>query len=286
MSPLEYLEYLGQWALQNLDKILSSILTIIVLYFAQKIVARGIDTLYSKRRLEEHLAYTLTKISNWFFTLVIISAILTQFGVSLGAISGLLTVLGGTILGFAAINTIGNAIAGIIVMTSRPFSVGDRIKYNNILSDIIAIELIYTKMRTLDNVLVSVPNQELLKSEIDNYGKKRIIRRQCVVTLGFDNDSALVERVLLDAAKKVHRVLENPEPYVYIRGFGNFAVEYILHVFTSDVKNIPLIDSELHRAVLVTCYEYNLDLSTPYIIQQVSENLRTQKEESKKNSSE
>lgn len=268
MSPLEYLDYLGQWALLNLDKILSSIFTVIVIYIIQKLVTRGINTLQNQKRLEQHLAFTLNKITNWFFTLIIISAILAQFGVSLGSISGLLTVLGGTILGFAAINTIGNAIAGIIVMTSRPFSVGDRIQYNNILSDIVAIELIYTKMVTLDNVLVSVPNQELLKTEIDNYGKNRVIRRQCVVTLGFDNDSALVEKVLLDAARKVHRVLDEPKPYVFIRGFGSFAVEYVLHVFTDDVKRIPLIDSEVHRAVLVTCIENDLDLTTPYIFQQ------------------
>ncbi|NIO38168.1 mechanosensitive ion channel, partial [Candidatus Bathyarchaeota archaeon] len=66
------------------------------------------------------------------------------------------------IIGFAAINTIGNAIAGLIVMTSRPFEVGDRIFFEGQFADIVSIDLIYTKMVTLDNVLISVPNQELL----------------------------------------------------------------------------------------------------------------------------
>jgi len=61
-------------------------------------------------------------------------------------------------------------------------------------------------MLTLDNVLVSVPNQELLKTEIDNYGKKRIIRRSCTVTPGFEYDSAIVEKALLEAAKGSRRV--------------------------------------------------------------------------------
>jgi small-conductance mechanosensitive channel len=89
----------------------------------------------------------------------------------LGAISGVLTLLGGTILGFAAINTIGNAIAGFIVMTSRPFRIGDRILFKGQFADVIAIELIYTKIETLDKVLVSVPNQEMLKTEIENLGR-------------------------------------------------------------------------------------------------------------------
>ena len=59
---------------------------------------------------------------------------------------------------YSKTDTIGNAIAGLIVMTSRPFRVGDRIFFNGQFADVVAIELIYTKMVTLDNVLVSVPN--------------------------------------------------------------------------------------------------------------------------------
>jgi len=117
---------------------------------------------------------------------------------------------GGTIIGFAAMNTIGNAIAGIIVMTSRPFKIGDRIFFNGQFADIEAIDLIYTRMRTLDNVLVSVPNQELLKSEIDNYGKKRVVRRGCSITAGYELTAEQVEKALMEAASKVEEVLENP----------------------------------------------------------------------------
>ena len=242
---------------------------IIIMYITQKLVKSGLDTLKNQKKLEEHFAYTLNKGINWFLILVASSVILAQFGISLGVVSGILTVIGSTILGFAAVNTIGNAIAGLIVMTSRPFSVGDRIMYSGVFSDIVTIELIYTKMRTVDNVLVSVPNQELLKSEIDNYGKNRVIRRQCVVTPGFNNDSDFVEKVLLDAAKKVSRVLVKPVPYVYIRKFGDFAVEYVLHVFMDDVQRIPEIDSALHKAVLAACKENNINISTPHLIQKV-----------------
>ena len=175
---------------------------------------------------------------------------------------------GGTIIGFAAINTIGNAISGLIVMTSRPFEVGDRIFLNEQFADVVAIDLIYTKMLTLDNVLVSVPNQELLKVEIDNYGKKKVVRRHCTVTPGFEYGSLDVEKALLEAASKVKGVLKEPKPYVWITKFQNYAVEYNLYVFINDIKRLPEIDAELHRKVLETCKEHRIDISTPLLLKQ------------------
>jgi len=254
---------LGEWVLSNLDKVFFSVVTIIIGFIIYKAISKEIKRLKEKNRLEEHLAYTLDRIVKWLVFLVILSVILMLFGVTLGIVSGLLTILGGTIIGFAAINTIGNAIAGLIVMTSRPFRVGDRIFFNGKFADIIAIELIYTKMLTLDNVMVSVPNQELLKTEIDNYGKKNVVRRQVVVTAGFEVESKEVKRILMEAAKKVSKVLEKPEPYVRITQFQNFAVEYTLYVFVNEIKKLREIDAEIFESVLETCRVNKLDISTP-----------------------
>ena len=271
MSLLEYIDALGEWILSNLDKIVFSLMTIVTVYVVYRIVVREIKVLRVKERLEEHLAFTLIRIAKWASALVIFSAVLAQWGVEIGVISGILTIFGGTIIGFAAINTIGNAIAGLIVMTSRPFKVGDRIFFNGQFADITSIELIYTKMLTLDNVLVSVPNQELLKAEIDNYGKKRVIRRSCTVTPGFEYDSAQVEKTLLEAAGKVRGVLNEPKPYVWITKFQSYAVEYTLYVFVSDIKRLPEIDAELHRAVLETCKLRKIDISTPLLLKQLKD---------------
>lgn len=266
---LEYIDALGEWVLSNLDKLILSAITFVVVYAIYRIAVREIRSLRAREKLEEHIAYTLIRIVKWGSAFVIISAILAEWGVTLGVISGILAIFGGTIIGFAAVNTIGNAIAGLIVMTSRPFEVGDRIFLNGQFADIMAIELIYTKMLTLDNILVSVPNQELLKVEIDNYGKKKVIRRHCTVTPGFEYDTQDVEKTLLEAASKVNGVLKEPKPYVWITKFQNYAVEYNLYVFINDIKRIPEIDAELHKKVLETCKAHKIDISTPLLLRQL-----------------
>jgi small-conductance mechanosensitive channel len=176
---------------------------------------------------------------------------------------------GGTILGFASMNTIGNAIARIIVMISKPFKMGDRIFFNKQFADVVAIDLIRTRMKTLDNVMISVPNQSLLTSEIDNYGRKNMVRRNCSVTIGFEVASEKVEKILLEAATKVEGVLTEPKPYVWVTNLYNFSVEYTVYVFISQIRLFPTIDSKLKRTVLDVFKENGIDFSTPNLIQSV-----------------
>ena len=273
-NPLDFIDSVGMWTLDNLDNIVFSLITIVVGYIAIKLIAREIKSLRTQNRLEQHAAYTLNRVIKWLFFVAIFSIVLAQFGISLGELSGVLTVLGGTIIGFAAINTIGNTIAGLIVMTSRPFRVGDRIFFNGQFADVEAIELIYTKMRTLDNVLVSIPNQELLKAEIDNFGKKTVVRRNCSITAGYDESSKKVETALLEAAKmlmKAEDVLEEPKAYVWVTQFGNYAVEYTLYVFIDKIKELPEIDANIKKTVLESCNKHGIDISTPTIIRSLKD---------------
>jgi len=274
---LDLFKTIGDWALANFSNIVFSLLTILLGYVIIRLVAREIKSLRNQNRLEQHAAYTVNRIFKWIIFVAVFSVILAQFGITLGEVSGLLTVLGGTIIGFAAINTLGNTIAGLIVMTSRPFRVGDRIFFNGQFADVEAIELIYTKMRTLDNVLVSIPNQELLKAEIDNFGKKSVVRRGCSITAGFEITSEQVETALMEAVRNLIEkadVLSDPIPYVWLTKFGNFAVEYTLYVFIEDIKRLPEIDARLKRMVFESCKRHGIDISTPTIIKAIKDEIK------------
>ena len=258
-----------EWISSNLDRIIFSIIGIIIVFIAYKFLTRRISRLKEQRKLEEDVAFTLRRIFQWVAALVVLAVVFAQFGIEVGLVAGLLALAGGTIIGFAAMNTLGNAIAGIIVMTSRPFKIGDRVFFNGQFADVESVDLIYTRMRTLDNVLVSVPNQELLRSGIENYGKKRMVRRSCSITAGYELITEQVEKALLEAASKVEEVLKDPKPYVWTTNFGDFAVEYTLYAFINDVKRLPEIDANLKKTVLETCKRHKIDISTPRLVQRV-----------------
>jgi small-conductance mechanosensitive channel len=258
------------WLLMNWQSLAISIISAVVVYVAYRLLSKEITKLEKRNKLEENVAFNLKRAFKWFFVLIAIGIIIAQFGFDVGLIAGFLALAGGTIIGFASMNTIGNAIAGIIVMTSKPFKIGDRLLFNNQFADVVAIDLIYTRMKTLDNVMISVPNQQLLTTEIDNYGKKSAVRRSCSVTVGYELTSEIIEKVLLEAAAKVEGVLKEPKPYVWVTNLYNFSVEYTLYVFISQIKMLPLIDSNLKRTVLDVCRQRGIDLTTPNLIQSVS----------------
>lgn len=258
------------WLNANWFPILSIIIVFVIGYIIYVLIKKQINFLVKKHKLEKATANTLKRIIRIIIILIILTAVIVQFSESLGLIPALFTLAGGTIIGFAAMNTIGNTIAGLIVMISKPFTAGDRIYHNGKLVDIVEIKLIYTKMEDLDGIEIHVPNQQLLSDEIINLRKNgNIVRRSVKVTPGFDEDRTKVEKALLDAAKKVKYVLKSPEPYVWITNFQNYAVEYSLFVFINDITHLPIIDSELYKSVLDTCKDYNIDISTPLLLRNV-----------------
>ncbi len=270
MSALsDFFETSWQWMSSSLWQIIFSVVTVVVVYVGYKLFVRQIIELKEDEKLEENVAFTLRKIFRWVAGLIILAVIFAQFGIELGVVAGLLALAGGTIVGFAAMNTIGNALAGIIVMTSRPFKIGDRILFQGLFADVVAIDLIYTRLKTLDNVSVYIPNQELLKSEIDNYGKRRIIRRSCTITAGYELDFEYVQKALITAASNVEQVLNVPNPYVRITAFKDFAVEYTLYVFVNDIRRLREIDADLRKTVLETCKSHKIDISTPRLLRSV-----------------
>jgi small conductance mechanosensitive channel len=257
------------WVSANWEKIVFSIIGVIIAYVVYKFLTRQITKLKEQRRLEEEIAFTLNRIFKWLSVLAVLAVVFAQFGVDIGIIAGFLALAGGTIIGFASMNTLGNAIARIIVTISRPFKIGDRIFFNDQFADVVAIDLIYTRMKTLDNVLISIPNQELLKSEIDNYGKKTMVRRSCSITAGYELNAEQVETALLEAANKVKGITKDLKPYVWITDFKDFAVEYTLYIFINQIKRLPEIDANLKKAVLETCKRHKIDVRTPRLISRV-----------------
>ena len=256
------------WILTNLPNIIIVAAVIIVGWIIYLVFKKQINRLKKKEKFEETTAKNLQRLIKIIIVLIIISAIFIQFVEAIGWITSLFTLMGGTIVGFAAINTLGNAIAGFIIMTSKPFTVGDFIIHNNRIAKVEELKLIYTVLRDLDRIKISVPNQKLLTDETENLGKSNIIRRTLAITADYQEDRKKVERALIEATENVEFVLKEPKPFVRITNFLNFAVEYTLFIFINEIRFIRRIEANMRSSILDTMNKYNIDISTPSIIKQ------------------
>ncbi|MFX1569221.1 MAG: mechanosensitive ion channel family protein [Promethearchaeota archaeon] len=257
------------WIITNWQAILTVILAIIIGWLIFIIFRKQIKRLQKQEKLAEQTAKNLLRVSKILIILIIVSMILVQFVEAIGLITSLFTLVGGTIIGFAAISTFGNAIAGIIIMTSRPFVVGDFITYNNRIAEVYEIKLIYTVLIDFDRIKISIPNQKLLSDETENLGKNNVIRRKIKITADYSEDRLKVEKALLEAVEGIPEILKNPKPFVAITDFQNFAIEYTLFVFINDIKSMRRIEFNLRTSVLDSMNKYNIDISTPSIVKSI-----------------
>ena len=260
------------WVSTNWQNIALLLIGIGIVYAVYLVLSKEVRSLKTQQKIEENVAVNLNRGLRWVSILIVLGIIIAQFGFDVGLVAGFMALAGGTIIGFASMSTLGNAIAGIIIMISKPFKIGDRILFDKEFADVIAIDLIYTRLKTLDNVLISIPNQQLLTTKLDNFGKKNVVRRSCSVTVGYDTPADHVEKALLEASKKIEGVLSEPKAYVWITNLLNFSIEYTLYIFTNQIKRLPIIDATMKRTVVLVCKEYKINLSTPNLIQKVGSN--------------
>ena len=133
----------------------------------------------------------------------------------------------GFAVAFAAKDTIANLFGGISVFFDKPYKVGDYViieeKYRG---EVIQIGMRSTKIRTRDNVLLTVPNSVMTTNAVINEtGFDPKLRIRIPLGVSYNEDLDKVEKVLVDELKKHPRVLASPAPRVRFRAFGDSAVE-------------------------------------------------------------
>jgi small conductance mechanosensitive channel len=259
------------WLTTNLWNIIFAIIILAVVYVFYNFSYKQINRFRDEGKIDETISFLLSKALRWGSILFVLAFIIAQFGIRIDLMAGLLVLASGTVIGFAAMNTLGNAIAGIILMISRPFKIGDRVYFDGKFADVEEIDLIYTRMKTTDNIKISIPNQKLIQTEIEDYGKARIVRRRHAITAGYEEPPEKIESALLEAASKVKGILNEPKPYVWITEFQNFAVEYTLFVFIRNLKRILEIDSAVRKSILEYCNRQGIDISTPSLIRSLKD---------------
>ena len=191
---------------------------------------RSFETRMMARNSETVLDETALPMINRFirFTVIAIGILLAMTYLGL-KIAPLLAGAGvvGLALSLAAKDTLSNLIAGVLLILDRPFQVGDRIELWNApletgtWGDVIEIGLRATKIRNPDNLVIVVPNNEIMRRDIINYTMSGDdIRLRIPFSCAYDSDIERAKALLIEAAKEVKGVKLDPAPIVIVRGFG------------------------------------------------------------------
>jgi len=174
----------------------------------------------------------------------------------------------GALVTLGASSSIANVIAGIILTYTGSFRVGDRVKIGDTVGDVIEKKLFVTRLRTIYNEEVTVPNGLVMQTQIVNYttsSRKGGLALTIEAGIGYDVDWRTVHELLQKAAAKTESILDDPEPFVLQQGLGDFAVQYKLVAFTDEPRTAVKTVSELQRHALDEFNEAGVEIMTPMV---------------------
>ena len=242
------------------------------LYFLIKhLIKRAADSLgLDKRQLKG-----INSITKLIIIVITITIILFQFSSLSGVAAGAISVTAGTIIGFSSRNTISNAIAGILLLSSRPFKLGDRIRTTEdetLVGDVVEITLLYTKIKTVRNELVTIPNQTLLQRQIVNYSGLDVLAIAVEISMTYNNNRKLIEQLLIESAKMTEGIITSSssttislttEPYVILKNFDDYGALYELRAYTKRPNEYQKLQSEIRKNIYDMFQKHGLDLTVP-----------------------
>jgi small-conductance mechanosensitive channel len=173
----------------------------------------------------------------------------------------------GLLISFGSASAVSNAVGGVVLTYMRPFRVGDRVKIADTEGDVIDKDLLVTRIRTIKNVDVTIPNAMVLSSHIVNYSATAANRKlvlNTTVTIGYDAPWRQVHELLRNAALRTAGILPEPEPFVLQRSLDDFYVSYELNAHTDQPHRMAHIYSELHANIQDCFNDAGVEIMSPH----------------------
>jgi small-conductance mechanosensitive channel len=173
----------------------------------------------------------------------------------------------GVLLSLGSTAAVANAVAGIILTYMRAFRVGDRVKISDTTGDVVEKSLLVTRVRTIKNEDITIPNAMILGSHIVNYSSvvnEKGLILHTGVTIGYDAPWRKVHERLIAAAGNTAHIMKDPAPFVLQTGLDDFYVSYELNAYTDQPSRMASIYSELHQNIQDSFNEAGIEIMSPH----------------------
>jgi small-conductance mechanosensitive channel len=189
---------------------------------------------------------------------------LSAVGIDLTALS----VLGGAVgvgVGFGLQKLAANYVSGFVILAERSMRIGDVVRVDNFEGVITQINARYTVVRSQAGRESIVPNEMLITNRVENLSlMDSKVNQSTTITVGYDSDTALVARLLVEAAQNQPRVLADPAPVAHLTNFAADGLEFTLGYWLDDVERKQLnLRSEVNLAILAALRQHGIDIPYP-----------------------
>ncbi|MBS1807205.1 MAG: mechanosensitive ion channel [Acidobacteria bacterium] len=178
-----------------------------------------------------------------------------------------ITIFLGVLVSLGSSSAVSNVIAGVILTYTRAFKIGDYVKIGSAVGNVVEKNFLITRVRTVKNETITIPNATVQGSEVVNYSRMTghmALYLYTSVTIGYDTPWPIVHELLLNAARATNNIVADPLPYVLQTALNDFYVTYEINAATSEPDLMVWTYSDLHQNIQVQFNQAGVEIMSPH----------------------
>lgn len=231
-----------------------------------------VKKLLKSKRFEKVDRTAMSFISNFikislYITLIII--IVSIMGIPMASVITVFATAGAAIA-LAVQGSLSNLMGGIMLLIFRPVAVGEFINVSGNSGVVQEVGIFYTRIKTGDNVNISIPNATMTSSVITNYSREELRRADIAVEVAYGSDIALVKETILNVIESNEKSLTEPSaPFVRMTAMNDYAMEFTIRVWCK-ASDLIALKSDLYEELEVAFAKANIEVPFPQMDIRVS----------------
>lgn len=233
----------GYFNSETIDKIIRIIFIVVLgsgsIHLISFLIKRSLHKQLSRQSM---MLVIRTIVYTGYTGLVLI--VIRELNYDLTALFGAAGVVG-IVIGVASQTSIGNIISGLFLVSEKSFELGDVVRVGDKTGTVYSIDLLSIKVKTFDNLLIRIPNQTVISTELVNVTKFPIRRYDFMIGVAYKEDLRKVKAVLQQVAHNNPLCLEEPEPVIIFQAFGASSIDITLGVWFEKTNYVELRNSLL-----------------------------------------
>jgi len=230
---MNFFEYLQEWAVSQGLSLSSKIVVaavlggvgILIVRFIMEIISKALE----KSKMEKAAHSLIKSLASTAMYVLLALVVASSLGIDVTGIVALASVLT-LAVSLSVQNFLTNIIGGFTLLYTKPFHSGDYVEVAGQSGTVTEIGMTYTKLKTPDNKVVSIPNSAVISAQIVNYSTTGTRRLDFNVSASYDSPQETVLKCLREAVEGC-KILDDPAPFVALTNYGDSAIDYTLRVW-------------------------------------------------------
>jgi len=241
------MEVIDSFIDKNGQMVFKLVLALVVGYLVIKFISLMLSNSKVMRKVDPTIATFLTGFIRFVLNVTYIIVILSMLGIPMTTFIAMLSALG-LAIALALQGNLSNFASTLMILSFKPFKVGDFIESQSNIGTVKEIQLLFTHILTPDNRKLIVPNSELVNARITNYTSEPNRRIDLVFSASYDDDISSVKETIIRVVESHDMILKDPEPVVRLAAHNMSSLDYDVKIWVNR-ENYWTVRYDLHEGI-------------------------------------